>query len=100
MADRPIIPMVKISKDLRASLRPALMKDFTNSKEYYWEPEMGGLGSLAKDEVKFANHKGDVDRRKYISFFEWLVKGNRVYVVKEKKDERKEDISKGTSLFG
>ena len=101
MAHKPIVPMVKLSKELKASLRLGTMKDVVNGQKYYWTPEMSGLGEIAENVVDFKYHKTSKDVRLYRSFFEWLIKDGRMHVIKTKKkeNERKEDISKGKSLF-
>ncbi len=108
MSEKKIVQTVKLTNALRSSLRLATIKDVFQGNVYYWTPEMGGLGDIAKNEVDFKYHKSDKDIRLYMNFFKWLIKDGRMHVIKEvnvkkqqkdSKDGRKEDISQGTSLF-
>ena len=106
MASNSIVPMVVLSKDLKASFRPGTMLDVVQGKIYYWQPEMGGLGKVAEGKVDFKHHKTPLDKRVYRSFFSWLIKDGRMHVVKEivkteikTNGKQKENISEGKGLF-
>lgn len=105
MAEKPIVPMIVLSKDLKKSLRLGKMSDVVQGNTYYWQPEMGGLGKIAQNKVDFTPHKSSREKRVYRSFFSWLINEGRMHVVETKevkkdKNDRTKHIQEGKGLFG